>query len=296
MASGNRGKPRPDRPDDLGALSDLVADKVAASLTKKIAKYDQLSKKAAYKAQVIERAAQQIGDALEVWTRSQPPTRRPRFTRDDICAAALRIADTEGFEAVSMRRIANELGAGTMTLYHYVRTKDELLALLMDAVMAEIVVPENETLPSDWRAALTLLAVRARDSLRRHSWILDITDDPALGPNSVRHFDQSLGAVDALPISLDEKFDIVFTLDDFVFGYCLRERNDLASDATSPREMIDYVKSLINDGGYPSLSNLADTVGIETAWQQLEAHLRDDDRFDRNLSRILDGFAANLPR
>jgi AcrR family transcriptional regulator len=296
MASGNRGKPRPERPEDLGALSDLVADKVAASLTKKIAKYDHLSKKAAYKAQVIERAAQQIGDALEVWTRSQPPTRRPRFTRDDITTTALRIADEEGFDAVSMRRIANELGAGTMTLYHYVRTKDELLALLMDAAMAEVIVPENETLPADWREAMTVLARRGRDSLRRHPWILDITDDPAIGPNSVRHFDQSLAAVSSLPVDLAEKFDIVLTVDDYVFGHCLRERNDYSTDAPMPPDMVEYVNGLVSTGDYPYLAHLASTVGLDAVWKQLETHTRDEERFERNLKRILDGFAANLPQ
>ena len=56
----------------------------------------------------------------------------------------MRIADTEGFDAVSMRRIAAELDVGTMTLYHYVRTKDELLSLVVDAVMGEVVVPTTE--------------------------------------------------------------------------------------------------------------------------------------------------------
>jgi AcrR family transcriptional regulator len=296
MASGNRGKRRPDLPDDPGVLADLVADKVAASLTKKIAKYDQLSKKAAYKAQVIERAAQQIGDALDVWTRSQPATRRPRFTRDDITAVALQIADEEGFEAVSMRRIATELGAGTMTLYHYVRTKDELLALLTDAVMGEVIVPENETMPTDWRAAVTLLAHRTRDALRRHPWILDITDDPAIGPNSVRHFDQSLGAMESLPISLEEKVDIVLTVDDYVFGHCLRERNDFSAETGIPFNMVGYVKGLIADGGYPYLSHLEETVGLEAAWRRVEEQMRDEDRFDRTLAVLLDGFAANLPK
>ena len=55
----------------------------------------------------------------------------------------MRIADAEGFDAVSMRRIAAELDAGTMTLYHYVRTKDELLTLVIDAVMGEVVVPDR---------------------------------------------------------------------------------------------------------------------------------------------------------
>jgi len=83
-----------------------------------------------------------------------------------------------------MRRIATELDAGTMTLYHYVRTKDELLSLVLDSVMGELVIPDEEGLPSDWRDALTKIAERTRTALERHPWILDITDDPPIGPNS----------------------------------------------------------------------------------------------------------------
>ena len=81
----------------------------------------------------------------------------PAAAGTQIAAAAVRIADAEGFEAVSMRRLAAELDAGTMTLYHYVRTKDELLALVTDAVMARAVV-------ADRRAARRLARGDARSS------------------------------------------------------------------------------------------------------------------------------------
>src|SRR3954452_24599103 len=76
-----------------------------------------------------------------IWLRQEPSAARSAHTRSEIAAAALEIADAEGFEAVSMRRVAQRLGAGTMTLYNYVRTKDELVTLMADAVMAEALVP-----------------------------------------------------------------------------------------------------------------------------------------------------------
>ena len=66
-------------------------------------------------------------DSVPIWARPQPGSRRPRYRRDQIAAEALEIADADGIDAVSMRRVAAELDAGTMTLYHYVRTKDELI-------------------------------------------------------------------------------------------------------------------------------------------------------------------------
>jgi len=83
-----------------------------------------------------------------LWARS---TRRPKHTREQIAATALAIADAEGIEAVTMRRIAAELGAGTMTLYHYVASKAELTALMLDAIMAEQLAPV-----ADLRAAYQL--------------------------------------------------------------------------------------------------------------------------------------------
>lgn len=69
-------------------------------------------------------------DHLPISLRPEPGERKPRLTRDRIAEAALAIADRAGFEAVSMREVAGRLGAGTMTLYHYVRTKDDLVALM----------------------------------------------------------------------------------------------------------------------------------------------------------------------
>ena len=88
-----------------------------------------------------------------IWDRPEPGSRRPRHTREQIAAAALAIADREGFEAVSMRRVAAEVGAGTMTLYHYVRTKDDLIDLMDDAIMGEVLIPDGE-LPATWREAM----------------------------------------------------------------------------------------------------------------------------------------------
>lgn len=94
-----------------------------------------------------------------------------------------------------MRRVAAELGAGTMTLYRYVRNKADLVALMADAVMGELLVPEEE-LPADWRQALTLIAHRTRKVFARHTWAIDsLRGGGEGGPNGVLHFEQSMVAV-----------------------------------------------------------------------------------------------------
>src|SRR5262249_25334110 len=98
-----------------------------------------------------------------IWTTPEPGARRAGHTRDEIARVAMVIADEEGFDAVSMRSVARALGSGTMTLYHYVRDKDDLLALMDDALMAEVLVPDDE-FPETWREAISEIAHRTRDA------------------------------------------------------------------------------------------------------------------------------------
>src|ERR1700743_1314730 len=92
--------------------------------------------------------------------------------RAEIVVAAVRIADAEGVEAVSMRRLADELGVATMTPYTHVESKDELIDLMRDAVAAEMILPEPIT--DDWREALRAIAHRTKDAFEAHPWSLDI--------------------------------------------------------------------------------------------------------------------------
>ena len=181
-----------------------------------------------------------------------------------------------------------------MTLYHYVRTKDELLALMNDAIMSEIVVPENEPLPDHWRDAITVIARRSRDALRKHAWMFDVADEPAVGPNAVRHFDQSLQAVASVPgIARRTSSTCSRVVDEYVFGFCTHERSSF-HDVDDDDEMIEYVKELVATGDYPTLERMINEYGIEELWAQIEGHAHDDSRFDRNLARLLDGIERSL--
>jgi AcrR family transcriptional regulator len=302
MATGNRGgkgkgakgKGRPSSLDRLPEKLAAAADMIAGEMEKAARKHEAAAEKAAKHAEKLQRAAETVG-ALDVWIRPGPGSRRPRFTRDEIAQTAIEIADAEGIDAVSMRRIATELDAGTMTLYHYVRTKDELLTLLTDAVMAEVVVPPEEPFPTHWRAALKLIAMRTRDAFRRHGWILDITDDHRLGPNSMRHFDQTLQAVSTLDLPFAEKLDIVFVVDEYTWGYCVQERNNREQDHVFPTsEMLDYIQELMTTGEYPQLEAISETAGLGESWSMVSEQMRDPTRFERNLDRLLDGIEAEI--
>jgi AcrR family transcriptional regulator len=266
-------------------IKQYVADKVA----------EQVQAHAEKHSEQLNRLGPVAYDALDLWTRMEPGSRRPRFTREEIAAAAVRIADTEGIDALSMRRLAAELEAGTMTLYHYVRTKEELLALVTDTVMAELLLPPDE-LPSDWRAAITAIARSSCAVLTRHPWVFDIVENQSVGPNGLRHFDQSLQAVASFPGALADKLDVIYAVDEYVFGYCINARHGHAvdDDPLADAAMMNYVAELSSGGGYPELSALIAEHGLEPLWSEVAEYQRDPTRFDRNLERLLDGIAAHL--
>lgn len=234
---------------------------------------------------------------VDIWTRAEPGDRKPRFTRDQIAAAAVRIADEEGFAALSMRRLAAELGAGTMTLYHYVRTKDELMALVNDLVLGEVAMPEGQRLPSTWREAVMVNAQRTRDALLRHPWVLELSDEPPVGPNGVRHFDQTMESLQSLDVDLTERVEIAMLVDEYVFGYCVQRRQSRDNHPTDLNDrVLSFVHSLVQSGRYPTLSALTDRLGFMQAWHSIQTSIDDEARFERNLLRILDGIEAGLHR
>jgi AcrR family transcriptional regulator len=144
--------------------------------------------------------------------------------RHEIVAAAVRIADAEGVEAVSMRRLADELGVATMTPYTHVESKDELIDLMRDAVAAEMILPEP--IPDDWREALRAIAHHTKDAFEAHPWSLDITSRrPRARINRLRHVEQSVGIMVRLDVDPPTGRAILMSIDDYVIGYCTRKRS-----------------------------------------------------------------------
>jgi AcrR family transcriptional regulator len=276
-------------------ISEHVRDLVVDKLAKKAAKRDRRTAKGRIQADAIDLLSDRLSQ-LDLWTRVPPGERRTRVTRDELAAAAVRIADTEGLSALSMRRLATEVGVGTMTLYHYVRNKDELLSLVVDAIMGEVAFSESEKLPRTWRPALEAIAIRTREVMTRHPWMFDIADDPPIGPNAVRHFDQTLEALSSLPLALAEKLDVASAVDEFVFGFCVHERNNARTGQHVESKMIDYVETLLETDAYPTLSALADDLGLDRMWDEVQRAVNAPKRFEKHLDLLLDGIEADIAR
>ncbi|MEU5862960.1 MULTISPECIES: TetR/AcrR family transcriptional regulator [unclassified Nonomuraea] len=223
-----------------------------------------------------------------VWSRPGPP-RRPALTREAVVAAAVGVADAEGLGAVSIRRVAAELGARTMTLYSYIERKEDLLALMADEIAAEVLV--EEPLPADWRAALLLLAGREREVVRRHPWRVElISQRVAVGPNGLRHVEQKLSAFDGLGVDRLRAWRYLAAFNDYMTGFVVREalergqpRQGGVNEAERAAVAEPYIRELIENGEFPRLAPVIEQ-GVAGA----------DDNFERGLSWVLDGIEGDL--
>jgi AcrR family transcriptional regulator len=242
------------------------------------------------------RDAQQTG-GLPIWARPEPGRRQPRFSREQIAVAALAVADTEGFEAVTMRRIGAALGAGTMSLYRYIATKADLLALIDDALLGEALV--DGELPADWRQALALVARQTRAAYLRHPWAGQALQGKAAaqptpaGPNGLRHFEQSLAALAGAPLGTGAKLDLLAIVDDYVFGHILHaaeitERVSQARETPEARATGEFIQAQLESGSYPQLAALARDPAASRVGDLAQL----DARFELGLRLLIDGVAV----
>jgi AcrR family transcriptional regulator len=206
-------------------------------------------------------------------------------------AAAIGLADAEGLQAVSIRRVAAAQRTRPMGLYSHIARKDDLLDLMLDRVLGEVLVDQ---LPADWREALRAIARHTRAAARRHPWIAGaLGQRPAIGPNGMRHREQSLAAVAGLDVDLFRKGALLEAVDAYTIGHVTME---LAEHETRRRErlsgpqwrtaMQSYLQRLLDTGDYPHL-----------AGQGLDAGPAPDEeqrRFDAGLDWLLTGFTTTL--
>jgi AcrR family transcriptional regulator len=241
-----------------------------------------------------------------LWGRRERGRRGPRpgLSADAIVDAAVRIADAEGLEAISMARVAAELGFTTMSLYRYVASKDELLQLMFNAsaLGAESLVIEGD----DWRSRLRNWAVIQRDMLDRHAWITQMPmPAPPLAPNSLHFVERALQAMDGTGLADTEKLRVVGLLSSYTLNEA-RMANDAAravaeaaraaqsAEASGhvpepPLTFEDLLRELVDEQTYPHLYHLA--------WSSSGADpLSEREEFLAGIDLILDGVQALIDR
>jgi AcrR family transcriptional regulator len=203
--------------------------------------------------------------------------------------AAITIADREGLDALTMRRLAQQLGAGTMSLYWHVRNKDELIELMRDQVTGEHTLQPS----GDWRADLARFARDLRAMFRRHPWLASVAfGTPPLGPNALRQDELTMAAMGSLGVDLQTQGAVGAVVYFFVVGFVLRE---LAQDQLQQRtgvtiqewraQVAPYLQQQLATGRYPNLQR-ATSSGDD---------MDNDATFEFILNFILDAVAAQLP-
>ena len=191
-----------------------------------------------------------------IWLRPERNARGPQPThsRAAIAAAAIALADAEGMAAVSMRKIAAALGAGTMSLYNYVPKKEHLFDLMIDAVAGEYELPPEPS--GDPRADLTLLANEGLRVMRRHPWVPSLVmARPSIGPNSVRCTEFFLAAVSGAGLRPGSEMELFAVFNGSLCQFAEFERSAAVSVGTQwQSDLITYLTGVIATGRYPHLA------------------------------------------
>jgi AcrR family transcriptional regulator len=228
-----------------------------------------------------------------------PPAERPARRRSSspdgalgaaaIVAAGIAVADAEGLAALSMRRVAAELGAAPMSLYRHVRDKDELLLQMMDAAISEVALPEP---PADWRAALEIAARALWTGFRRHPWLpsaLSLTR-PQLLPGALEYSEWVLGVLTRAGWDPLTTFTTHLTVFTFVRGLAmnleLESEAEAASGLTDDQWMSGQaaaLSALVADGRHPAFTSVLSGMDFDMDLDAL---------FEFGLQRLLAGIAA----
>ncbi|MGO8884877.1 MAG: TetR/AcrR family transcriptional regulator [Streptosporangiaceae bacterium] len=214
---------------------------------------------------------------------------KPKYSRAEIAAAAVRLADAEGLAAVTMRRIAAELRMGTMSLYSYVPAKEHLVQLMIDEAAREYVYPLD--LPRDRQLAIIDLARQGRDIAVRHSWLPAVMHrPPAIGPHAMRYVDYFLGLLGDSALDTGAKMELLALVNGFAIMYggmqaaMAEERK--RTGVTEQEQAAVQVRALVAaaaSGAYPHLA----------AAMAAPSPARDaDDIFESSLMFLVDGALA----
>ena len=148
-------------------------------------------------------------------------TKRTPLTRERVLSAAVGLADAEGIEALSMRRLGQELGVEAMSLYNHVAKKDDLLDGIVELILNEIELPSGG---EDWKAAVRRTAISAHDVLVRHPWACNLALSPTRNvPFRMRYMEWLLGRLREAGVSAEATYHGYHALDSHIMGFTLWE-------------------------------------------------------------------------
>lgn len=233
--------------------------------------------------------------ATSVWIRP-PKTRRgkPSLSRDQIVRGAIELLDAEGTAGLSMRRLGTKLGAGATSLYWYVRNKDELLELAVDAIMGEVEIPDHTVV--GWRAAAAGLARGVRTMVLRHPWVTGLFGvHPTIGPEAMHLGERSVEILTAagfsgLEVAHASSLLMTHAIGSATMDAALQTASSRAGK--SARELMEDLE--------PHMENIASDYPDYAKWWSengtTDVEKLQEDNFVFGLERLLDGLESWLGR
>src|SRR4030081_2662302 len=179
--------------------------------------------------------------------------RRAALTRERILRAAISLADRDGIESLSMRKLGHKLGVEAMSLYNHVRNKVDMLDGMVDVVFSEIELPANGV---DWQMAMRKRAISTRQALLRHPWAIGLMESRATpGPATLRHHDAVLGSLRKAGFSIDMAAHTYSILDGYIYGFTLTELA-LPFNKSDVSEVAGSILAGFRPGEYPHLAEM----------------------------------------
>ncbi|MGJ6969395.1 TetR/AcrR family transcriptional regulator [Streptosporangium sp. G11] len=229
-----------------------------------------------------------------VWTREQRAAKSPALSRAQIVRAAMELLDTEGLDALSMRRLGARLGSGTTSIYWHVANKDELLELVLDEVYGEFSVLDAQE--TSWRNAASSFAYGIRQALFKHPWVISfIGTTPAIGPNAMRMMSRLVATFDHAGFDGFDQDYAASTLMAYVLGVtapelswrAMREQTGLDSN-----ELNAAIQPVVEKAAadYPEL------VARYAEYRCMDVDSARALNFEFGLTCFLDGMDARLKR
>jgi AcrR family transcriptional regulator len=233
-------------------------------------------------------------------TKTQEPSSRrgkPELSVDRIVRVAIEVADAEGLAAVSMRRVADALKVGTMSLYTYVPGKAELIDVMLDSVYGEQERPEDDT--GGWRARLERVARRNWELYHRHPWMLHIaTTRPVMGPNTIAKYDHELRAVADIGLTDIEMDSVVSLVLGHVEGAARRALESAQAEQQTGMSNEQWwsahaplLEKVFDASRYPTAARVGSAAGEAHGGAYAPEHA-----FEFGLQRVLDGIEVLIER
>jgi AcrR family transcriptional regulator len=200
--------------------------------------------------------------------------------RERVLRAAIDLADRDGIESLSMRKLGQEVGVEAMSLYNHVRNKEDILNGMVDVVFSEIEVPSS---PTDWVAAMRLRAISARQALLRHPWAIGLMESRAQpGPATLKHHDSVLRNLRTAGFSVDMAAHAYSVLDSYIYGFTL---NELSLPLDNSKQIAEVAANIFREAPmneYPHLAEMAIERAMKPGYDY-------GDEFEFGLDLILDG-------